>query len=383
MYKLSRNCLIEIGYDAQIDAVAFTLLMGVALAAADMQILGPTGFRMVEPVALSIIWLEGGINNTKVRRSTLITVFFMIVFSLLVTPSSTYWFFKMMLLVLTCQICIRQRLPLSNSFLLGATIGYTMYSLLLEFDGDGFIAKYSSIHCSIYLLLLWMGRNKEHRVFSIILLCISLVVAIYSNSRGQILLLASAMCAVAIFHIKKLKHFQRKAVLLLVFLGPQLMSLPIKDYYFHHVIAAGTIGKSNAGDFERSILGVYSIVSFPENLQGQAQSRIESALLDRLDLEGKVRLQTTSAHNVFEDSMLYGGAPGLLFFFLACASMMHQGARALAQRTSDRTFQAVLLGVLIISFIFATSPMSGIERIQIILVSSLLGSYLKRNGRGI
>lgn len=371
------SALVTVGQKYKLLLV---ILIGLFVGMVDMVLFKPTGFRVAEVLVILMVFLESKVSFVKIRKNVVALAIATLAILFIIEPSNLVWFVKLFALSSICYVALNNSLPLSVRFMLGIAFGYTVYSAGLIILGENFIAKYSAVHCAIFLLPMMVAKNTIKRIFALIALGVAIYVAIASNSRGQILLLLGVISMILAAKCR-IAHVARVPVLLLViFLGMQLSSLPVKLYNLEQVMQEGNVWEANAGDLERSLLGAYALLSIAEAPRGQSREEVELSAVGSVATDVDVMLQTTSAHNVVEDSMLFGGVPGLLLLFVIYSFLfMHTTIFHGLHSNRVEYFRIVVPGVMIISFILATSPIAGIERIQIILVASLLAIYVRRS----
>lgn len=357
------------------------LLIGVGVLAGfvDMVVFDPTGFRICEILAMIAILLESHIRALHIKKKTIALAIISIAAAISIEPSNVYWITKLVVLAILCHISLNQFLRNATYFMLGVALGYTLYSAGLIVSGNSFLAKYSAVQSAIFVLPVLFAEKASKRVASIFALAICIYVAIESNSRGQLLLLAIVSIIVLVTRLGFIKSPRSFLILNAIIIALPLASLPIKLYFLTLTVEEIRAFDSNAGDLERSILGVYAINSLPTHPRGQSRDLVETNSTVALDTGKAIDLNTSSAHNIVEDTMLFAGIPGIVLLISIYIYVLTKSRfRPFAVPRRRRDYGVVTAGTMIISFILSTSPMAGLERLEIILVINLLVTF----GRG-
>lgn len=352
---------------------AIIILLGVIAACIDMYIYGPTGFRPSE-LLLLFIWISELLIKLKLNKSVapIIGVFVPLILIFYMHGSPYDWFLKLLVLVVICITVLNDSYSIFVRLSIGVLAGYTIYSSWLVMTGEAYMAKYSAVQVSYFLALFFFSRSSISKMFSGVAIALGYFIALTSNSRGQLLLFYGILLFLLAFYISpKLKNFSRSftsAAFYLPVLSPGVKYL----YYF----LAGSWVESNidinAGDIERAVLGIYAISSLLDYPLGQSAEGIsDRAALALSDFTTR-ELNTVSAHNVIEDSMLFGGVAGLILTLMAGYILKLNVVRNLNQ-LPQTLIVAFMASIFIVSFVVSTSPVAGLERVEIMSILGLIG----------
>lgn len=345
-----------------------------------MIVMKPTGFRMGELLTALILLIEGKIPTKSIKKNTLIMLMTSLALLIFIESTNIIWFVKAIALSFIAYVALNNVLHLSVKFILGVVSGYTLYSASLIVVDAGFLAKYSAVHCSIFLIPVLFSKNGINRIIAFVFLCVATYVAVESNSRGQIVLLISVLSFIVLSKVRLVQCLKHSVLMLSIFIGLQIASLPLKLYHLDQVMQKGNFLETNAGDLERSLLGAYALTSILEAPRGQRREIIESNSVDSVGIPESIVLQTTSAHNFIEDAIIFGGFPGLLLLFVLYRFVWKSNTISQGEFSNRKLYLTVVgISLLIISFVLATSPVAGIERLQIVLIACLLPIYLQQN----
>lgn len=343
------------------------------LAMFDMAFFGPTGFRLTE-VLFYVVFLFETITLSKLNIASLKLVAITIPMIAVIFFYGEYlWFIKVIVLfALGIQLTFRPyRICLLS--LLGVMIGFTAFSIWLIWRDDWFLAKYSAIHCAIFLIFALTSKQKVLRVAFWGAFVLGAAVAWGSRSRGQFLLV---LLMLGFYYLAGFKTIRfKKAIFFLVFLMP-FASLPIKILFLDEVRSIAFMEDVNAGDLERSILGVYSLSSITSDPAGQRAETIQYYAGGNINDFVDTELNTISAHNFVEDAMLFGGSVGLVIAVFSLISLANATIPARSELEKN-SLNKYVLPLVVFSFVAATSPLAGLERLEILLMMALVGVWLR------
>lgn len=340
-----------------------------------MAILGYAGSRIGE-LAIVVCLFPVVFQSLLTKKNF---VFFLLILLLLLISASIgkeniFWTFKLGIFLAyasTIRFVITKNI-LNSMF--GILCGWNLYALLMVLTGSSFLAKYVLPHLCIFIMAAFFYnaiKDVLYRNIACFFSIVALFVAISSNSRGQILLtIVSGIFCFLYFMRVKIKY-----LIFFIFMFP-LVYIIIGLYNYLHLasLLQSTDGLSqvNAGDMERSTTIFYSISMLPQNLFGQNIDNIKNGMGSYLNLLVEADIQTISAHNILSDSLLYVGIAGgglMLFIYKNFLQLVNC---ALSQIKQKKLAAIGLSASVVVGYIISTSPVAGLERVEILYCVALL-----------
>jgi len=346
-------------------------LFGFLVGFLDMALLGPVGFRPSEVFLLMATGVQC-IYSCRVTKSvTLLTILAVsIVIAYWQSPSQVAWFLKLVVFAYVCIVILENKSQGFFQLSLGVVCGFSLASLLIALGGNSFDAKYAAVQFSIFLAIFSIHRIVGRKFVAVFFGLVSVYVAIASNSRGQFalcLIIALVLCLNEIRSARTESFNQRISLL---FFMPALFVVVKLSVFFVITSKVEDLIEFNAGDFERSLLGFYAISSLLLHPLGQSEQQVLDGAGSLIADFSTRDLNTVSAHNIIEDSILFGGWLGGVIILIIGIMIKRKVSALLCERLTK--YQSALSILTIALFVCSTSPMAGLERIEVMLLVSAI-----------
>lgn len=341
----------------------------------DMAIVGYAGSRLGE-VAIVVCLFPAVFQSLLSKKNF---IFFSLMLLLILTSATVgkenmFWTFKacIFLAYASSMRFIVTRNILDGMF--GMLCGWNLYAFFMVLSGASFLAKYVLPHLCIFLMAAFFYdaiKRVLYRNIACIFSGIGLFVAFSSNSRGQILLtiVAGVFCSLYFMRLKI------KYLIFGIFMFP-LIYIAVGFYNYLHLASLlqsiDGLSQVNAGDMERSTTIFYSISMLPQNLLGQNVDNIKNGMSLYLNLLVESEIQTISAHNILSDSLLYVGVMGGVLMLYIYKRFLKLAGLALSKMERTKLAATGLSSLIVIGYIISTSPVAGLERVEILYCIALL-----------
>lgn len=340
-----------------------------------MAIFGYAGSRLGE-IAI-VIFLFPAVFQSMLTKKNLI--FFVLILLLLLISASVgkenlFWVFKISIFLAYASA---MRFVITKNILngmFGMLCGWNLYAFFMVLSGASFLAKYVLPHLCIFVIAIFFYdaiKNVLYRNVACVFSLMGLFVAFSSNSRGQILL----VFVVGIFCLLYFMRVSIKYLMLGIFMFP-LIYIGVGFYNYLHLASllqnVDGLSQVNAGDIERSTTIFYSISMLPQNLLGQNVDNIKNGMGIYLNLLVDTEIQTISAHNILSDSLLYVGVIGGMLMLYIYKKFLNLASIALSQMDRAKLAATGISALIVMAYIISTSPVAGLERVEILYCISLL-----------
>lgn len=346
-------------------------LFGFLVGFLDMALLGPVGFRPSEVFLLMATGVQCIYSGRVTKSVTLLFILAaLIVFAYWKSPSQVAWFLKLVVFAYVCITILDNKSQWFFQITFGVVCGFSLASLFIALGGNSFDAKYAAIQFSIFLAIFSINQLVGRKFVTVFFGLVSVYVAIASNSRGQFalcFLIALVLCLNAIRAARTDSFNQRISLL---FYMPAVFVVVKLSAFFVITSKVEDLIDFNAGDFERSLLGFYAISSILLHPLGQSEQQVLDGA-GSLIADFSIReLNTVSAHNIVEDSILFGGWLGVVIILIIGIMIKRKVCALLCERATK--YQSSLSFLTIALFVSSTSPMAGLERIEVMLLVSAI-----------
>ncbi|MBV5346901.1 hypothetical protein JZU46_01600 [bacterium] len=362
------------------------LFTGILIGLLDMTINGPLNFRASELFLIPFLFL---FNKVKIKIDfTLIfwilTINTCIFFIALYKYDYFFWTLKLLIFAIASLSAFKFG-SINTVFLgLGILIGFEIFSLWLVLSGQWFLAKYTSVILAFGFIILAGLKNKIFKIYGLLFLLLCLLIAYTSNSRGQFFLTFLAILIALLATKEREIHINRSWMIAFSFALPVLF-LFAGFFVGTEVILRKSlveIVEFNAGDLERSMFSVYALVTAFNFPFGHSLAEIENSVGDIISSLNNRETQTNSSHNIIGDVLLYLGWLGVGFIFFIARRfyiiLMN------ASRDISRVDFFMLSFITCICFlILATSPVAGLERIEIFVGTLFIGLITRKYNKSL
>ncbi|MGK5046543.1 O-antigen ligase family protein [Janthinobacterium sp. GB4P2] len=339
-----------------------------------MAIVGYAGSRLGE-IAIMVCLFPAVFQSLLVKKNF---IYFILIILLLLTSASIgkeniFWTFKICIFLAYASAMrfIITRNILAGMF--GMLCGWNLYAFFMVLTGSSFLAKYVLPHLCLFIIAAFFYdaiKSVLYRNIACLFSVMAFFVAISSNSRGQILLTIVA----GIFCFLYFMRVRIKYLIFGIFMFP-LIYIAVGLYNYLHLASllqgADGLAQVNAGDLERSTTIFYSISMLPQNLFGQNIDNIKIGMGSYLNLLIDAEIQTISAHNILSDSLLYIGIVGGALMLFIYKRFLQLANRALSQIKRTKLAATGLSALVAVGYIISTSPVAGLERVEILYCITL------------
>lgn len=340
-----------------------------------MAIVGYAGSRLGE-IAIMVCLFPAVFQSllTKKNFIFLILFIFLLLTSASVGKENIFWTFKICIFLAYASA---MRVVITRNILVGMfgmLCGWNLYAFFMVLTGSSFFAKYVLPHLCLFIIAAFFYdaiKSILYRNIACLFSVMAFFVAISSNSRGQILLVAIA----GIFCFLYFMRVKIKYLIFGIFMFP-LIYIAAGFYNYLHLASllqsVDGLSQVNAGDLERSTTIFYSISMLPQNLLGQNVDNIKNGMGIYLNLLVDTEIQTISAHNILSDSLLYVGIIGGVVMLYIYKRFLQLASLALSQMERKKLAAIGISSLTVMSYIISTSPVAGLERVEILFCISLL-----------